>query len=172
VKIRLMRAGARRRPFYRVVVADSRSPRDGRFIETLGYYDPLPERTVLKIDAERAEYWIQKGAIASDTVRSLIKRAGTLPTADQVAETARQRRQSAIESAAKSVPAARPAEEPAEKEPVRGGKPASEARPARAKPGAAKARESAAATAPGDGGQQSEAPSAGGAPGETTESER
>jgi small subunit ribosomal protein S16 len=169
VKIRLMRAGARRRPFYRVVVTDSRSPRDGRFIETLGYYDPLPEKTVLKIDMERAEYWIQKGAIASDTVRSLIKRAGTLPTADQVAESARQRRQSAIESAAKSVPAAKPAVEPAEKEPARGGKSASDARPARAK---SKARESAAATAPSDGGQRSEAPSAGEAPGKNAESER
>ena len=67
VKIRLMRAGAKHRPFYRVVVTDSRSPRDGRFIEVLGYYDPLPEAELLKIDEEKARTWMSRGAVPSTT---------------------------------------------------------------------------------------------------------
>ena len=73
LSIRLRRAGATRKPHYRVVVADSREPRDGRFVEVLGHYDPRKDPAVVKIDAERTEYWIGKGARPSDTVRSLLK---------------------------------------------------------------------------------------------------
>ena len=72
--IRLRRTGTTKRPYYRVVVADSRSWRDGRFVEILGHYDPRKDPAVVKIDKERANYWIGKGAQASDTVRSLLKR--------------------------------------------------------------------------------------------------
>jgi len=78
VKIRLRRMGAKKAPFYRVVVADSRFPRDGRFIEELGYYNPLTEPAEIKIDAERAQQWIKDGAQPTDTVRSLMKKAGIL----------------------------------------------------------------------------------------------
>jgi small subunit ribosomal protein S16 len=73
LSIRLRRAGATRKPHYRVVVADSREPRDGRFVEVLGHYDPRKDPAVVKIDAERTEYWIGKGAQPSETVRSLLK---------------------------------------------------------------------------------------------------
>jgi small subunit ribosomal protein S16 len=73
LSIRLRRAGATRKPHYRVVVADSREPRDGRFVEVLGHYDPRKDPAVVKIDAERTQYWIGKGAQPSDTVRSLLK---------------------------------------------------------------------------------------------------
>ena len=72
--IRLRRTGSTKRPYYRVVVADSREPRDGRFVEVLGHYDPRKDPVVVKIDAERAQYWIGKGAQPSDTVRSLLKK--------------------------------------------------------------------------------------------------
>jgi small subunit ribosomal protein S16 len=72
--IRLRRTGTTKRPYYRVVVADSRSWRDGRFVETLGHYDPRRNPAVVKIDAERAQYWISKGAKPSETVRSLLKK--------------------------------------------------------------------------------------------------
>ena len=74
VKIRLSRIGAKKAPFYRVVVADSRYPRDGRCIEELGYYDPTKEPTVFKIDAEKAKSWIEKGAQPTDTVKELFKK--------------------------------------------------------------------------------------------------
>lgn len=74
LSIRLRRTGTTKRPYYRVVVADSRSWRDGRFVEILGHYDPRKDPAVVKIDASRAQYWIGKGAQASDTVRSLLKR--------------------------------------------------------------------------------------------------
>ncbi len=74
LSIRLRRTGSTKRPYYRVVVADSRAWRDGRFVEVLGHYDPRREPAVVKIDAERARYWLDKGAQASDTVRSLLKR--------------------------------------------------------------------------------------------------
>ena len=74
LSIRLRRAGTTKKPHYRVVVADSRAWRDGRFVEVLGHYDPRKNPTVVKIDAERAQYWIGKGAQPSDTVRSLLKR--------------------------------------------------------------------------------------------------
>lgn len=76
VKIRLRRMGAKKAPFYRIVVADSRYPRDGRNLEEIGYYNPLTEPAEIKIDVERANYWISVGAQPSDTVRALIKRAG------------------------------------------------------------------------------------------------
>ncbi|OUM98987.1 MAG: 30S ribosomal protein S16 [Paenibacillaceae bacterium ZCTH02-B3] len=78
VRIRLKRMGAHKKPFYRVVVSDSRSPRDGRFIEEIGYYNPLTEPAQLKIDEEKALKWLQNGAQASDTVRSLLRRTGVL----------------------------------------------------------------------------------------------
>ena len=74
LSIRLRRTGTTKRPYYRVVVADSRMTRDGRFVEVLGHYDPRRDPAVVKIDAERAKYWIDHGARASDTVRSLLKR--------------------------------------------------------------------------------------------------
>ena len=73
LSIRLRRAGATKKPHYRVVVADSRAWRDGRFVEVLGHYDPRKSPAVVKIDAERADYWIARGARPSDTVRSLLK---------------------------------------------------------------------------------------------------
>ena len=75
VKIRLRRMGAKKTPFYRIVVADSRSPRDGRFIEEIGTYDPLSETNSLRVDTERAKYWIANGAQPTDTVRALLKKA-------------------------------------------------------------------------------------------------
>lgn len=76
VKIRLKRMGAKKKPFYRVVVADSRSPRDGKFIEELGYYNPLTTPADLKIDTEKAAKWLANGAQPTETVRSLFKKAG------------------------------------------------------------------------------------------------
>ena len=78
VKIRLRRMGAKRAPFYRVVVADSRSPRNGRFIEEIGYYDPTKEPAVVKIDGEKAKAWIGNGAQPTDTVKALLKKDGIL----------------------------------------------------------------------------------------------
>ena len=74
VKIRLRRMGAKKAPYYRVVVADSRSPRDGRFIEELGIYDPMAEGNKLNLDVERVKYWISQGAQPTDTVRGLLKK--------------------------------------------------------------------------------------------------
>ena len=73
VKIRLRRMGAKKAPFYRVVVADSRYPRDGRFIEEIGYYDPTKDPAVVNINKEKAEEWIKKGAQPTDTVKRLLK---------------------------------------------------------------------------------------------------
>ncbi|MBQ3202218.1 MAG: 30S ribosomal protein S16 [Clostridia bacterium] len=76
VKIRLRRTGAKKAPSYRVVVADSRYPRDGRFIEEIGYYNPLTEPSTIKIDLEKAKNWIANGAQPTDTVKVLLKKAG------------------------------------------------------------------------------------------------
>ena len=76
VKIRLRRTGAKKAPSYRVVVADSRYPRDGRFIEEIGYYNPLTEPATIKIDLEKAANWIANGAQPTDTVKVLRKKAG------------------------------------------------------------------------------------------------
>ncbi len=78
VKIRLRRMGAKKAPFYRVVVADSRYPRDGRFIEEIGTYNPLAEPTEFKVDAEKAKKWIAKGAQPTDTVKALLKKNGII----------------------------------------------------------------------------------------------
>ena len=75
VKIRLRRMGAKKAPYYRVVVADSHFPRDGRFIEEIGTYDPLANPASIQIDMERAKYWIANGAQPTDTVRGLLKKA-------------------------------------------------------------------------------------------------
>jgi len=78
VKIRLRRMGAKKAPFYRVVVADSRYPRDGRFIEEIGTYNPLADPAEVKIDAEKAQQWIKNGAQPTDTVKALFKKNGIL----------------------------------------------------------------------------------------------
>ncbi len=78
VKIRLRRMGAKKAPYYRIVVADSRSPRDGRCIEEIGTYNPLTEPAVITVDAEKAKTWIKNGAQPTDTVRGLLKNAGVL----------------------------------------------------------------------------------------------
>ena len=78
VKIRLRRLGAKKAPFSRIVVADSRYPRDGRFIEEIGYYDPTKEPSGVKVDAEKAQKWIKNGAQPTDTVRTLLKKSGII----------------------------------------------------------------------------------------------
>ena len=78
VKIRLRRMGQKKAPFYRVVVADSRYPRDGRFIEEIGYYNPLTNPADIKIDAEKATKWIEQGAQPTETVKSLLKKSDIL----------------------------------------------------------------------------------------------
>ena len=75
-KIRLKRMGAKKKPFYRVVVADSRAPRDGRFIEEIGYYDPCQDPVVVSLNEEKIKKWVATGASVSDTVKSLMKQAG------------------------------------------------------------------------------------------------
>jgi small subunit ribosomal protein S16 len=92
VVIRMQRAGARNRPFWHIVVADERKRRDGRFLEKLGYYDPLPDPPIIHIDLEKVESWIGKGAQPSEKVRSLIKRLrreqqGTQATQEESAPT-------------------------------------------------------------------------------------
>ncbi|MBQ8953155.1 MAG: 30S ribosomal protein S16 [Clostridia bacterium] len=78
VKIRMKRMGMKKEPFYRIVVIDSRSARDGRAIEELGYYNPITEPSELKVNAERAKYWLGVGAQPSDTVRGLLKKSGVI----------------------------------------------------------------------------------------------
>ncbi|HOB91788.1 MAG: 30S ribosomal protein S16 [Bacillota bacterium] len=87
VRIRLTRTGAKKRPFYRLVVADSRSPRDGRFIEILGHYNPITEPSVVKVDEERAVYWLLNGAKPSDTARALLKKAGVMEKYEEARRT-------------------------------------------------------------------------------------
>ena len=76
VRIRLARHGAKKKPFYRIVVADGESPRDGRFLEKVGTYDPLKDPAEVNLNSDRIKYWIDKGAIPSDTVKSLFKKEG------------------------------------------------------------------------------------------------
>mgnify|MGYP000824884227 FL=1 len=78
VKIRLRRMGAKKAPFYRIVVADERYPRDGRFIEEIGYYDPTKEPTVVNLDADKAKTWLKNGAQPTDTVKVILKKEGVL----------------------------------------------------------------------------------------------
>lgn len=84
VRIRLKRMGSKKRPFYRLVVADARAPRDGRFIEELGYYNPISNPVELKIDKEKAASWIKNGAQPSDTVKALLKKAGVYDLTEDV----------------------------------------------------------------------------------------
>ena len=76
--MRLTRMGAKKRPFYRIIVADSRSPRDGRFIDTVGYYDPKTDPATIKLQEEKVKEYLSKGVIPTDTVRSLLKKKGLL----------------------------------------------------------------------------------------------
>ena len=78
VKMRLTRTGAKKAPTYRVIVADSRSPRDGRFIEEIGYYNPLTDPVEVKLDADKAKDWLAKGAQPTDTVKSLLKKSNII----------------------------------------------------------------------------------------------
>ena len=78
VKIRLRRMGAKKAPFYRIVVADERYPRDGRFIEEVGFYDPTKEPTVVSLDADKAKTWLKNGAQPTDTVKVILKKEGVL----------------------------------------------------------------------------------------------
>jgi small subunit ribosomal protein S16 len=86
VKIRLKRMGAKKTPFYRIVVADSRSPRDGRFIEEIGYYNPLTEPKTIKVDSEKAEKWLKNGAKPTETVERLFKSSGLFEKAETATE--------------------------------------------------------------------------------------
>ena len=83
VKIRLRRIGAKKAPSYRIVVADSRFPRDGRFIEEIGLYDPCTDPATVRIDADKAKQWLSNGAQPTDTVRDLLKKEGILPGSNQ-----------------------------------------------------------------------------------------
>lgn len=87
VKIRLTRMGAKKHPFYRIVVADSRSPRDGRSIETLGHYDSNVEPAIIKIDEDKAISWMQNGAQPTDTVKSLFSKIGLMTKWDELKRT-------------------------------------------------------------------------------------
>lgn len=78
VKIRLRRMGAKKAPFYRIVVADSRSPRNGRFIEEIGYYDPMKEPAVIEVNAEKAQTWLKNGAQPTETVKALLVKSGAI----------------------------------------------------------------------------------------------
>ena len=78
VKLRLKRMGAKAKPFYRIVAADSRSPRDGRFLEVIGTYDPIKDASKVTIDEEKALYWLNNGAIPTDTVRNILSKAGII----------------------------------------------------------------------------------------------
>ena len=78
LKIRLRRRGAKKAPFYRIIVADSRAPRDGTFVEEIGYYNPLTDPAELKVDNERAAQWLKNGAQPTDTVRALLKKSGAI----------------------------------------------------------------------------------------------
>lgn len=87
IKLRLRRMGAKKRPSYRIVAADSRSPRDGRFIEIVGTYDPITNPATIKLNTERIKHWLSVGAQPTDTVRNIIKREGVLaaPARDEAA---------------------------------------------------------------------------------------
>ena len=102
VKIRLKRMGTTKRPVYRLVVADSRSPRDGRFIEVVGFYDPLPHPAVVRIDEEKVRVWLRRGARPSESARSLLVQQGIV---------AARARPGAAPAATGATPAAKPAED-------------------------------------------------------------
>lgn len=110
VKIRLKRMGAKKRPFYRLVVADSRSPRDGKFIEEIGFYDPLPNPAKVQIDADKVREWMRRGARPSDVARKLLEREGILQRSAQSRRTTAPAAAPAAETPAAEAPVA---EEPA-----------------------------------------------------------
>jgi small subunit ribosomal protein S16 len=115
VKIRLKRMGTTKRPVYRLVVADSRSPRDGRFIESIGFYDPLPNPAVVRIDTERVQLWLKRGARPSDSARQLLVKEGILAARAftvTVREAAPEPAKAKANGAAKAAPAEAPAEAP------------------------------------------------------------
>jgi small subunit ribosomal protein S16 len=115
VKIRLKRMGTTKRPVYRLVVADSRSPRDGRFIESIGFYDPLPDPAVVRIDTERVQLWLKRGARPSDSARQLLVKEGILAARAftvTVREPAAEPVQTKANGAAKAAPAAAAEEAP------------------------------------------------------------
>ena len=85
IKLRLRRMGAKKRPSYRIVAADSRSPRDGAFIEIVGIYDPITEPATVRLNAERIQHWLSVGAQPTETVRHLIQREGLLPAPEKAA---------------------------------------------------------------------------------------
>lgn len=89
VKIRLRRMGGKKDSFFRIVVADSRSPRDGRFVESIGYYDPTTEPATVKMDEEKALEWMAKGAQVTDTVKALLQKQGTLKKIEEMKQQAR-----------------------------------------------------------------------------------
>jgi small subunit ribosomal protein S16 len=105
VKIRLRRMGAHKKPFYRIVVADSRSPRDGRFIEEIGYYNPLTDPADVKIDVEKAKKWISTGAKPTDTVRGLLRKAGAFDVPTETAQESAPAADVQTEAAQESAPA-------------------------------------------------------------------
>src|ERR1700722_19792243 len=117
VKIRLKRMGTTKRPVYRLVVADSRSPRDGRFIESIGFYDPLPNPAVVRIDTERVQLWLKRGARPSDSARQLLVKEGILASRAftvTVREAAPEPVKAKANGAAKAAPAAAAEEAPDE----------------------------------------------------------
>ncbi|TMC49668.1 MAG: 30S ribosomal protein S16 [Chloroflexi bacterium] len=119
VKIRLKRMGAKKRPFYRLVVADSRSPRDGKFIEEIGFYDPLPNPARVQVDADKVREWMRRGARPSDIARKLLEREGILQRTARPRAAAKPAAEAAAPAAAESpaavaeAPAAEAAETPA-----------------------------------------------------------
>ena len=78
VRIRLTRMGAKKKPFYRLVAADSEAPRDGKFLEILGYYDPMKDPAIIKVHEEKINYWLEKGALISESARAILKKQGLL----------------------------------------------------------------------------------------------
>lgn len=119
VKIRLRRMGAKKKPFYRLVVADARSPRDGRFIEAVGIYDPLASPALVKIDAERVKDWISKGARPTDVARQLLVSQGLLERTGKAYEKADDKPRPSKKAQAKAAAAAEaPAEKPDQPEPA------------------------------------------------------
>ena len=111
VKIRLKRMGTTKRPVYRLVVADSRSPRDGRFIEAIGFYDPLPDPAVVRIDEDKVRVWMRRGARPSDSARDLLVRQGILAAPPRVQRPQKPAREAAPEPAGPAASKATPSAE-------------------------------------------------------------
>ena len=126
VKIRLKRMGAKKRPFYRLVVADSRSPRDGKFIEEIGFYDPLPNPAKVQIDADKVHEWMRRGARPSDVARKLLEREGILQRGAQSRRIVTPAATPAAEAPAPAAAAA-PAAPAVEEAPAAAAEPAAEA---------------------------------------------